>query len=134
MSIEADFLIRNIEELALAALRLMGLRPGEEKLEEIEIDVEQQLGVPITMFEGMTLPALTAFFGMESGPGSRRTMLLALALAARCEAAADDDDDARVAYLRPRALALLDAALTLEPSLRSEAVAEVHATLLEDDG
>ena len=55
MSIENDYLIRNIRELAEATLRLMGLRPGDEELEEIEIDVEQHLGMPISMFEKMSL-------------------------------------------------------------------------------
>ena len=133
MSIQSDFLVRDIQQLAEATLRLMGLRPGDEALEGIETDVEQHLGVPISMFEQMTLPGLTSFVTMESGPGSRRTLLVGLAVAARCEQASDDDNHARVADLRPRALALIGAALDREPPLRSVAVAEVYGALLEDE-
>lgn len=132
MSIEADFLVRDIQQLAEATLCLMGLREGDEGLEEIEIEVEQHLGVPISMFESMTLPGLTSFVTMASGPGSRRTMLVGLAISARCEQASDDDDHDRVAALRPRALALLQAAIDLEPSLRSQEVGEIFDTLMED--
>ena len=83
MSIENDYLIKNIQELAEATLKLMGLRPGDEALEEIEIDVEQNLGMPINMFEGMSEPALVSFVTMARGPEPRRTALLGLALAAR---------------------------------------------------
>lgn len=132
MSIENDFLIRDIRELAEATLRLMGLRPGDEDLEDIEDDIEQQLGVPISMFESMTLSGLSSFVSMANGPGPRRTMLLGVALAARCEQAADDDDHARVADLRPRALVVLEAAFGLEPALRTAEVDEVYGALLED--
>lgn len=132
MSIENDYLIRDIQELAKATLRLMGLRPGEERLEEIEIDVEQHMGMPISMFESMSLPALVTFVTMARGPEPRRTMLIGLALSARCEQASDDDDDARVAELRPKALALLRTAFELEPPLRSVEVGEVYDALYED--
>ena len=132
MSIENDYLIRNIHELALATLRMMGLRPGDEDLEEIEIDVEAHLGVPISMFEGMSLPVLVSFVTMARGPEPRRTMLLGLALAARCEKAAENDDDARVAELRPKAIALLQTAFELEPPLLTQEVGEVFDTMWEE--
>jgi len=132
MSIENDYLIRDIQELAVATLRLMGLRPGEELLEEIEIDVEQHLGVPISMFEGMTESGLISFVTMAQGPEPRRTMLLGIALAARCEQAADEDLDERTEMLRPKALALLRTAFELEPPLRSPEVGEVYDALYED--
>lgn len=133
MSIANDYLIRNIQELAGATLSLMGLRPGDELLEEIEIDVEQHLGVPINMFEGMTTPALVSFVTMAEGPEPRKSALLGLALAARCEKAADDDNDERVAMLRPKALALLRTAFEREPPLRSPEVDEVYEALREDE-
>ena len=132
MAIENDYLIRNIQELAVATLRLMGLRPGTEELEEIEIDIEQHLGMPISMFERMSQPALISFVTMARGPEPRRTMLLGVALAARCEQAADEDDDDRVAELRPKAIALFQTAFELEPPLRSPEVGEVFDALWED--
>jgi len=132
MSIENDYLLRNIHEIAEATLRLMGLRPGDENLEEVEIDIEQHLGVPISMFEQMTQPALLSFVTMARGPEPRRTMLVGLALAARCEQAADNDDDDRVAALRPKAIELLQIAAELEPPLRTQEVGEVFDALWED--
>ena len=132
MSIETDYLIRNIHELAEATLRLMGLRPGDEELEELEIDIEQHLGVSVSMFEEMSQPALLSFVTMARGPEPRRTMLLGLALAARCEQAADNDDDDRVAALRPKAIALLQTAAELEPPLRTQEVGEVFDALWEE--
>ncbi|MBN94136.1 MAG: hypothetical protein CL928_08695 [Deltaproteobacteria bacterium] len=132
MSIESEYLIRSIHELAVATLRLMGLRPGDENLEEVEIDIEQHLGVPISMFEQMTQPALLTFVTMSGGPEPRRTMLVGLALAARCEQAADNDDEQRVASLRPKAIELLQTATELEPPLRTPEVGEVFDALWED--
>lgn len=132
MAIANDYLIRSIHELAVATLRLMGLRPGDEDLEEVEIDVEAHLGVPISMFEQMTQPGLITFVTMTNGPEPRRTMLLGLALAARCEQAAERDDDARVAELRPKAVSLLQTAFELEPPLRTPEVGEVFDTLWEE--
>ena len=132
MSIENDYLIKNIQELAEATLKLMGLRPGDEALEEIEIDVEQNLGMPINMFEGMSEPALVSFVTMARGPEPRRTALLGLALAPRCEQAADDAADPRVEMLRPKSISLLQIAFRLEPALRFPEVDEVFGALCED--
>ena len=132
MAIENDYLIRNIQELAVATLRLMGLRPGTEELEEIEIDIEQHLGMPISMFERMSQPALISFVTMARGPEPRRTMLLGVAIAARCEQAADEDDDERADELRPKAIALFQTAFELEPPLRTPEVGEVFDALWED--
>ncbi len=132
MSITNDYLIRSITQLAEATLGLMGFRESDVQLEEIEIDVEQHLGMPLSMFEAMTLPGLMSFVTMARGPEPRRTMLIGLGLAAKCEQASDRDEDARVEELRPKALALLGAAFELEPPLRTQAIEQVYDALYED--
>ncbi|MDP6380477.1 MAG: MFS transporter, partial [Phycisphaerae bacterium] len=45
-----------------------------EELEELEIDIEQHLGISVSMFEEMSQPALLSFVTMARGPEPRRTM------------------------------------------------------------
>jgi hypothetical protein len=132
MALENDYLIRNINELATAIRVLMGLLPGEEDLNEIEVEAESHLGMPLNLLEGMTQPALLSFVTMQGGPEPRRTMLLGLVLAARAEMAAENDEHARVADLRPKAITLLQTAFDLEERLRTDEIVEVWETMLEE--
>ncbi len=132
MSLETDYLLRNINELASALLSLMGLREGEEDLTEIEIEAETHLGMPISMFEGMTQPGLMSFVTMKGGHDTRRMMLLGLVLAARSEMAAEKDETQRARDLRPKSIALLEKAFVHEPDLRTDDTETVLDTLIED--
>ncbi len=120
MSIENDWLLRNIHELAAALMEMMGLVEGDaENLEEIEVEAETHLGMPITAFVRMPLDGLMSFTMMKGGPNPRRMMLLGLVLAARAEMAAEKDQDRLAAMLRPKAIAVLRTAFGAEAVLRT---------------
>ena len=133
MSVENDYLLRNIKELAAALMVQMGFREGEENLEDIEIDAESHLGMPIGMLETMTHGGLMSFVTMKGGHDPRRMMLLGLVLAARSEQASEADDEARAADVRPKAIALLRTAFSLEAILRTPDTETVLQTLVEDE-
>ena len=133
MALENDWMLRNIHDLASALMTLMGLAEGnDDDLEEIEMESETHLGMPISAFEGMPLPGLMSFATMKGGPDSRRMMLLGLVLAARGEMAAESDEDERAAALRPKAITLLRTAFSFEEALRTSDTEAVLATLMED--
>ena len=133
MSLENDWLLRNIHELASALMTMMGLAEGDdENLEEIEVEAETHLGMPIIAFEKMPLDGLMSFTMMKGGPNPRRMMLLGLVLAARSELAAERDQDRRAAMLRPKAITLLQTAFEADKAVRTEDIAQVLETLIED--
>ena len=133
MSLENDWLLRNIHELAAALMTMMGLAEGdEENLEEIEMESETHLGMPISAFERMPLEGLMSFTMMKGGPNPRRMMLLGLVLAARSEQAAERDQDRRAGGLRTKAIELLRTAFSFEPGLRTQDIQTVVETLLDD--
>lgn len=132
MTLESGFLVRNIRELAAALLNLMGLRDGDEALEDVAIEAERHLGMPIALLEQMSPAALLSFVTMKGGHSPRRMMLAGLVIAARTEQAAEADQDGRADDLRPKAIALLSKAFTLEPALESDDTLAVLHALLED--
>ncbi len=133
MSLENDWLLRNIYELASALMTMMGLAEGdEENLEEIEVEAETHLGMPISAFEKMPIETLMSFTTMQGGPNPRRMMLLGLVLAARCELAAEKDQNRREGMLRPKAIKLLETAFDMDVAVRTDDITQVLETLIED--
>lgn len=123
MPVRSDYILRLVQQLAQVVARALALRGGrrhEDALRELGEAARQFFGVDARLAVALALPDLLAFLKDKHGSTPRSALLLAELLLHDGDTRLETGDAERAQAVHQRALALADAAASLDDATEDD--------------